>query len=123
MYKNDKAPAKWVHTFNVGDGTRVAVSEKGAFKLSQILPSGEERFMLCLQPKHLMAIVNAAGEIGNFLVSDEYKAIEAGKANAKERDKLTLQIEREKEKLARTMQAAAEALARLNAQQSTIKAG
>ena len=112
-FNNNKQPAVWVTSFNVGDGTRVYVSEKGALKLTTILPSGEERFMCCLQPAHAMAIVNGAGEIGNFLLSDEYKAIEANKATVKEREKINQQLAREQEKAMRHAQAAIEQLKRL----------
>ena len=123
MYNQTKAPAVWVHTFNIGDGTRVSISDKGAFKFTQILPSGEERFMLCMQPKHVEALVNASGDLGNILLSPEYKAIIDGKGAAKERSKLTLQIEREKAKLAQMILANTEALTRLTEAQGKIKAG
>lgn len=114
MTNTNKPQANWVHSFNIPDqALRVYVSEKGAFKIVTMQPSGEERFMLCLQPAHVEALVNAAGDIGNFLSSPEYKAIEANKPLVKERQKIATQLEREKDKAMRNAQAAIEALNRL----------
>lgn len=114
MTQTNKPQANWVHSFNLPEqALRVYVSEKGAFKIVTIQPSGEERFMLCLQPAHVEAIVNAAGDIGNFLSSPEYKAIEANKPLVKERQKVATQMEREKDKAMRNAAAAIEQLQRL----------
>lgn len=109
-FNNNKVPAKWVHSFNIGDGTRVHVSEKGAIKLTTILPSGEEKFMTCLTPVVAKALVNAAGDLGNFLLSDTYKAIEDNKGAVKEREKIAAQLERFEAKRKLELQAALDKL-------------
>ena len=119
---NNKQPANWVHSFNIPEqALRVYVSEKGAFKIVTMQPSGEERFMLCLQPAHVEALVNAAGDIGNFLTSPEYKAIEANKPLVKERQKIATQLEREKNKAVLNAQAALENLKRFEEQLAQFK--
>lgn len=114
MTMTNKPQANWVHSFNLPEqAVRVYVSDKGSFKLMSIQPSGEERFMLCLQPAHVETLVNIAGDIGNFLSSPEYKAIEANKPLVKERQKIATQLQREQDKAMRNAQAAIEALSRL----------
>lgn len=112
MTNTTKQPANWIHSFNV-EGGRVYVSDKGALKLVTIQPNGMERFLMCLMPAQATFLANAAGDIGNFLVSDEYKAIEHNKELNKEKNKISKQMENEKTKALRTAQAAIEALQRL----------
>lgn len=110
MNNQQTSKANWVKSFNIGDGTRVYVSDKGAFKLTTIQASGEEKFLMCLTPAQAKILVNASGDIGNFLMSDEYKAIEQNKVLVKEREKIANQMHREREKAARNLQASIDKL-------------
>lgn len=110
MNNQQTSKANWVKSFNIGDGTRVYVSDKGAFKLTTIQANGEERFLMCLTPAQTKILVNASGDIGNFLMSDEYKAIEQNKVLVKEREKIANQMHREREKAARNLQASIDKL-------------
>lgn len=122
MTNATKQPANWIHSFNVPEG-RVYVSDKGALKLVTIQPNGMERFLMCLMPNQAKFLANSAGEIGNFLVSDQYKAIEHDKELNKEKNKIARQMDNEKAKALRTAQAAIEALQRLGVAVDLTKVG
>ena len=112
MTQTTKQPANWIHSFNV-EGGRVYVSDKGALKLVTIQPNGMERFLMCLMPAQATFLANAAGDIGNFLISDEYKAIEHNKELNKEKNKIASQMVKHQEVALRKAQAAIEELQRL----------
>lgn len=87
MYNKDRKPANWIHQFNTEHG-RISISDKGAIKVSQILPSGEERDAMFFSAKTAETAVNIAGDLANVLLSPEYKAVLAEAPKRKEQAKL-----------------------------------
>lgn len=114
MSYQTKQPANWVKSFT-SNGVKIEVSDKGALKLTH---ADNGRFIMCLTPSQAKLLVDVSGDMANFLVSDEYKAIEHQKELNKEQVKIQTQVEREREKAIKNAQAA---LDKLNAMGITIQ--
>ncbi len=102
----EKKPANWVKEYNFDHGVRVKVSDKGAFLLQTVLPSGETRHLGCFPKAMMEQIINASGDVLNILQSEEYAAIEANVATVKEQAKIERQKVTEAKKLMRKIESA-----------------
>lgn len=110
MFTKTESKANWVREYNHDHGVRIQVSDKGAIKLSQVLPSGEVKFLACFTAPQAVAIANAAGDLGNVLTSPEYKQILDNKEAVREQAKIRASLEREAQKQALKAQSALETL-------------
>lgn len=75
-----ESKANWVSTQVLDNNLTMSVSDKGSVMLRQ---TDNNKFIACFQAGVVEQIVNASGDIGNLLVSEEYKAILENKAKTK----------------------------------------
>jgi hypothetical protein len=80
MYNNNESKANWIKSFQLDNNITVSISDKGSVMLRY---TDNNRFLACFQANTVETIVNVAGDLGNILASDEYKAVIESKERAK----------------------------------------
>jgi hypothetical protein len=122
MDTNNTPKANWIHHVNTEEG-RIYVSDKGAIKIVTRDQNGQEKFVACFRPREAKLLANMSGDLGNLLISPEYKAIEDNKGAVQEQAKIARQMDKERSKALLQAQAALEQLQRLGVKFELPKVG
>ena len=120
MYNANKTPANWVRHFELENGGRAYVSDKGAIKLVTRNEAGEEKFVVCIMPSQLEFFRTL--NLGPVAESEEYKQIMDARQDNKHKQYLERKIAAEQTKAAKTIQAALDNLKALGLDPSQAQA-